>query len=73
MRSGSSRQEQSSFYDEYADNPKLIGVYRTDADARAAIQRVGGQIGFRDKPSGFQIEKYELNKDHWTEGFITEP
>ena len=56
--------------DEYGENAKLIGVYRTAVDARGAIERLRTQPGFSDYPSGFEINAYELNKDHWTEGFI---
>jgi homoserine kinase type II len=57
--------------DEFEDDAKLIGVYKTDAAARAAIARLGKQPGFRDHPNGFQINAYELDEDHWTEGFVT--
>jgi hypothetical protein len=50
---------------------KLIGVYRTEDDARGAINRLRDQPGCRHFPDDFLIEKYELNKDHWTEGFVT--
>jgi hypothetical protein len=53
------------------DDEKLIGVYRTEHDARAAIERVGDQPGFVDHPDGFQICQYDLNSDNWTEGFVT--
>jgi len=53
------------------EDAKLIGVYSSEGDVRAAIDRVGAHPGFRDNPSGFQFEPYELNKDHWTEGFVT--
>ena len=58
---------------EFEDNEdaKLIGVYVTEDDARQAIERLVDQPGFRDHPGGFQFESYELNKDHWTEGFVT--
>lgn len=48
---------------------KLIGVYRTEADAKAAVLRLADKSGFREVPTGFQISRYELNKDHWTEGY----
>lgn len=48
----------------------LIGVYRTEADAKVAIGRLRAKPGFVDAPDGFIYEKYELNRDHWTEGFI---
>lgn len=56
--------------DEYGDSAKLIGVYRSENIARSAISRLKGQPGFRDHPNGFQIEAYELDKDHWVEGFV---
>jgi hypothetical protein len=56
--------------DEYGDDFKLIGVYRSEKAARAAISRVVEQPGFRDSPDGFKVDRYELDKDHWTEGFV---
>ena len=53
------------------DDEKLSGVYRTEQDAVAAIDRVRNQPGFREFQNGFQIVCYELNKDNWQEGFIT--
>jgi hypothetical protein len=49
---------------------KLIGVYVTEVDAQAAVSRLSQQPGFREHREGFHISRYELNKDHWTEGFI---
>jgi homoserine kinase type II len=57
--------------DEHSDDAKLIGAYRTLANAEAAIARLSLQSGFRDHPDGFHAEPYELDKDHWTEGFVT--
>jgi len=62
------------------ENVKLIGVYRSIAAARAAIDRLKAQPGFRDNPNivdalrdsddqGFHVGKYPLDKDHWVEGF----
>lgn len=47
----------------------LIGVYSSESEARAAIERVNDKPGFADLSEGFQICEYELNRDHWTEGF----
>jgi hypothetical protein len=52
------------------DDEKLIGAYRTGEDAKAAIVRVKGKPGFVDAPEGFLVDEYELNKDHWTEGYV---
>lgn len=50
----------------------LIGVYSTEASAREAIERQKGKKGFVDFPQGFQIHPYELDRDHWLEGFIVD-
>lgn len=57
--------------DEFADDAKLIGVYRSAANAESARDRLVDQPGFRDHPQGFEISDYALDKDHWTEGFGT--
>jgi hypothetical protein len=51
--------------------PKLIGAYREEAGAQAAIARLLFLPGFRDHPAGFQISECELDKDHWEDGFIS--
>ncbi len=52
------------------DDEKLIGAYRSEEDARAAILRLRDKPGFRESLAGFEISKYELNKDNWTEGYV---
>jgi len=47
----------------------LIGVYSSEVEAKAAIERVRNERGFADYPQGFEIHPYQLNRDHWTEGF----
>jgi len=62
------------------ENVKMIGAYRNYELAFAAIERLKFQPGFRDKPRlinpqvddeevGFYIVEYELDKDHWTDGY----
>jgi hypothetical protein len=53
------------------DNEKelLIGVYASESEAKAAIERLKAKSGFVDAPGKFLIADYELNRDHWTEGF----
>jgi hypothetical protein len=48
----------------------LIGVYSSEAEAKAAIERVKNKRGFREFQEGFQISPYQLNRDHWDEGFV---
>ena len=56
---------------EERDDVKLIGVYTTESQARGAVSRLKSAAGFRAYPDGFTVSPYELNVDHWTEGFIT--
>jgi hypothetical protein len=51
------------------DETKFIGVYATNELAEDAILRLKIQPGFRDRPEDFHISEYELNKDHWVEGY----
>ena len=48
----------------------LIGVYKTDGDAKSAIELLKDQSGFKDAPPGFQIVSYELILDHWNQGYV---
>ncbi len=57
--------------DEYGDDAKLIGAYSSKREVRGAIERLKDQPGFCDYPAGFESSEYEINKDHWTEGFVT--
>lgn len=62
---------------------KLIGAYSSRETAQEAIGRVQVQHGFCNHPriinpltddeeEGFYISEYEIDKDHWEEGFVTE-
>jgi hypothetical protein len=64
------------------EDVKILGIYRTRELALAAVERLWSQPGFRDFPNivdpeateendGFYIAAYRLDKDHWSEGFIT--
>ena len=57
--------------DQFGDDAKLIGVYRSEALALDAIARLSSQPGFKDHPSGFDVDAYPLDVDHWAEGFVT--
>ncbi|MBI1354778.1 MAG: hypothetical protein GC160_10550 [Acidobacteria bacterium] len=52
-------------------NDKVIGIYRSEAAATAAIERMKKKPGFSDYPDGFVVDKYKLDEDNWTEGFFT--
>jgi homoserine kinase type II len=52
------------------DEELLIGVYDKE-EAKAAIDRLKEKPGFVNAREGFHIHPYEINRDHWTEGFPT--
>jgi len=54
------------------EDSKLLGVYSSQSLATQKIDEYKMLPGFRDYPSGFEISKYEIDCDHWKEGFITE-
>lgn len=53
------------------EDTKFIGVYSTETAARDAADRLTAQPGFTDFPNGFHIDRYELDKDNWVEGFTS--
>jgi len=53
------------------DDVKVIGLYSSPSSAAAAIERLRAQPGFRDHPDSFTVDAYELDEDHWIEGFIS--
>lgn len=53
------------------DEVLFIGVYSTRAEAENAIVRLCKQPGFKDHSDGFSVDGYELDQDHWVEGYVT--
>ncbi len=51
---------------------KLIGVYSTHEDAKAAISRLSDKPGFRNALDAFEVSEYVLGEDHWTEGYVSQ-
>jgi hypothetical protein len=43
---------------------------KTQSFSLAAIERLKQQRGFVEFPEGFHIYPYEIDKDHWREGYI---
>jgi hypothetical protein len=56
--------------DHYKEDAKLIGAYSSPEAAAAAVSRVKDQPGFVEYVAGFEVSAYEIDKDHWAEGFI---
>ena len=56
------------------DDEKLIGVFETEEKAKEGISWLRDVEGFKDCPiECFMIDKYEVDKMHWIEGFVTVP
>jgi hypothetical protein len=49
---------------------KLIGAFDSIEAAQNALDGVKGELGFRDHPTGFSINRYVVDELCWTEGFI---
>ncbi len=52
------------------EETKIIGIYTSEKNALDAIEKYKILPGFKDYSDCFHIDKYELDKNHWEEGFI---
>lgn len=48
---------------------RIVGAYRTEADARAAIARAKAQPEFAAHPDGFMYDFYAFGEEGWADGF----
>ncbi len=53
------------------DETKVIGIYKTKEKAEETIAKLRKLPGFEKYPDAFFVDEYELDQDHWTEGFIS--
>jgi len=53
------------------DETKLLGVFSSLDKAETARSYFLTQVGFRDHPEGFQIAETPIDKNLWSEGFVT--
>ena len=51
------------------DNGEILGIFGSETDARQAMADLASKPGFIAFPQGFTIDRYEVDEDHWTEGF----
>lgn len=49
----------------------IIGIYSSALKAAQAEEKARLLPGFGDLPDGFHTSKYQLDKTHWLEGFVT--
>ncbi|MEU4481688.1 hypothetical protein AB0F68_27025 [Micromonospora sp. NPDC023966] len=53
------------------DDLKMLGVYSSEAQAKARMQRATSLPGFRDEPDCFYIARHTVDQDEWTDGFVS--
>jgi hypothetical protein len=53
------------------EDVKLIGVFSSRERAQGAVLRARMRPGFANAPEGFHVQRYEIDKEHWAEGFFT--
>ena len=49
---------------------KIIGIYSSEEIAMYVIKKYKKIIGFNKYPEDFYIDKYKMDENHWTDGFI---
>jgi len=52
------------------EETKLIGIFRTKEKAIKIIEYYKTLPGFEDYQNDFYVDEYEIDKNHWDEGFI---
>lgn len=57
--------------EEDGDDPKLLGVYSSEHPARDRIERAKLTAGFSDEPDCFLVDRQVVDRDLWTDGFVT--
>ena len=59
-------------YDMEFSETKIIGIYKTREAAEETLKHYMNLTGFKEHSiDDFYIAKYELDKNHWEEGFIS--
>lgn len=52
------------------EETKIIGIYCSEENALNAIEKYKGLPGFKDYADCFYIDKYEIDRNYWEEGFV---
>lgn len=53
------------------EETKFIGVYSRRLQAQRAVKRLSKQPGFKRLKKYFFVDDHILNRDSWSEGFVT--
>ena len=55
-----------------AEDVKFVGVYSSRQNAQEAVSRLASMPGFSEAPDEFSIDEYRVDRDQWSEGFVTD-
>ena len=74
-RDGRARHQQTLdgdwFCDEQAgDDAKLLGLYSTQDKANVRVEQARTLPGFQEEPECFLVDRYEVDVDGWTTGYV---
>lgn len=58
-------------FDDGYDDFKIIGIYSSPEAAQGGINRARKLAGFQDEPDCFNIDRFTVDEDNWTDGFMT--
>ena len=53
------------------DEAILLGVYSSEEQAKDRLEKAKRLPGFSDTPNDFLIDRYEVDHDEWTEGYVS--
>ncbi|MGX6445248.1 DUF7336 domain-containing protein [Neobacillus sp. K501] len=61
---------EKNYGEQVVEETKILGIYSSKALAEKAIERLKDLPGFNNYSLDcFYIDKYEIDKDYWSEGF----
>jgi hypothetical protein len=56
---------------EDCEETKIIGIFSSKEKVEECIKKFKELDGFKDYPDCFFVDEYEIDKENWTEGFVT--
>lgn len=60
---------QHSYEQNDIEETKIIGIFSSKEKALEVIERYKILSGFKEYPNDFYIDEYQIDKNHWEEGF----
>lgn len=54
------------------EDVRMIGAFSSEIEAQRAISQFRHAPGYASSAEGFSVDRYEMNKLNWHEGFVTD-